>query len=94
MFSFRICCKRLSNDYLIKLKDKLKTTPITQSFIINIFGQLLDVLIYLCEKNVMHRDIKPDNILLDENSNIKFTDFGLSALYKDKNPDNECEANY
>ena len=42
----------------------------------------------------MHRDIKPDNILLDENSNIKFTDFGLSALYKDKNPENECEVNY
>ena len=82
------------NDYLIKLKDKLKTTPISQSFIIKIFGQLLDVLVYLYDRSVMHRDIKPDNILLDENSNVKVTDFGLSALYKDKNPENVGKANY
>ncbi|OHS97776.1 hypothetical protein TRFO_35910 [Tritrichomonas foetus] len=34
-------------------------------------------------KNIVHRDIKIENILLDQFSNIKITDFGLSKPCKD-----------
>jgi serine/threonine protein kinase len=33
---------------------------------------------YLYSQNVIHRDLKPDNILLDKNWNVRICDFGDS----------------
>lgn len=45
--------------------------------------QLKNGLKYLYENNIMHRDLKPQNILLDDNNNLKITDFGFARYVKD-----------
>ena len=45
-----------------------------------IFAQLLDALEYLHGLQLVHHDLKPDNILITRNgANVKLIDFGLSA---------------
>ena len=70
------------NKHMECFKYPFKVELIKEDIIINIFKQLLNGLIYLHNKNIIHRDIKPDNILFDKDNNIKLTDFGLCALIK------------
>ncbi|KAL4612641.1 hypothetical protein ACB092_08G215500 [Castanea dentata] len=48
-----------------------------------IFQQIISGVEYCHEKYVVHRDLKPDNLLLDSERNVKITDFGLSNIMTD-----------
>ncbi|XP_061390481.1 testis-specific serine/threonine-protein kinase 3, partial [Musca vetustissima] len=44
----------------------------------NLFKQLINAVEYIHSKGVVHRDIKCENLLLDENFNLKLIDFGFA----------------
>lgn len=48
------------------------------------FQQVVSALRFCHQNGVFHRDIKPQNLLLDHNGLLKITDFGLSALSEQK----------
>jgi serine/threonine protein kinase len=43
----------------------------------HLFKQLIETLIYLEDKETMHRDLKPDNIMITRNLQLKIIDFGF-----------------
>ena len=45
------------------------------------FQEIINGVEYLHEQGIIHRDLKLENILLDDNNHIKITDFGLSSFY-------------
>lgn len=47
---------------------------------LNFTKQILNALIHAHEKGIVHRDIKPQNIMLLRNGQIKVTDFGIAKL--------------
>ena len=48
----------------------------------NIFQQIISGIEYIHKLNVVHRDMKPENLLLDNDKWIKIVDFGLSNTFK------------
>ncbi|KAK7394987.1 hypothetical protein VNO78_15528 [Psophocarpus tetragonolobus] len=51
------------------------------------FRQLISAIKHCHSLGVFHRDLKLDNLLLDENGNLKVSDFGLSAVTGQIRPD-------
>lgn len=45
-----------------------------------LFTQLIEGFCYLEDHNIVHRDIRPENILIDNDDKVKIIDFGLGKI--------------
>ncbi len=60
------------------LQDRIMRGDISKGEIARWMDQISQALMFAHEHGVIHRDIKPGNVMLDEQGNARLTDFGLA----------------
>src|SRR6266513_674000 len=63
-----------------QLDDVVKREPITIRRAVELIAKVARTVHYAHEHHILHRDIKPGNILLDQKGEPHLTDFGLARL--------------
>lgn len=72
-------------DYIdsINLRQFMKMEKMTIQKTVNIIIMVCEALKYAHQKNIIHLDIKPENILITKTGIIKVIDFGISKVRKE-----------
>jgi basic membrane protein A len=62
------------------LTDSMQGQPLPLPRIRQVISQVGDALSYAHGRGLVHRDVKPSNVLIDESGNCLLTDFGLARM--------------
>ncbi len=66
------------------LGKKIQKKPLSLSEVLNYAKQVCRGLKYAHDQNIIHRDIKPQNILIDTNNVCRLSDFGIAMIYAEQ----------
>jgi serine/threonine protein kinase/tetratricopeptide (TPR) repeat protein len=64
----------------VTLDQLLKMKPLSLGQIRDIAAQVVEGMIAAQKQNIVHRDIKPGNIMIDRSGQVKILDFGLAKI--------------
>lgn len=62
------------------LGDRLEAGPMAPREAVRVARQVLEALSAAHREGVVHRDVKPENVLFDADDQVKLTDFGIAHL--------------
>lgn len=65
------------------IDEQLNNGALPLDAVVKLIEQIAPALDYAHSKNVLHRDMKPSNILLDDNGGAYLTDFGIARIMGD-----------
>ncbi|KNE71863.1 AGC/YANK protein kinase [Allomyces macrogynus ATCC 38327] len=92
-FIVNLCYAFQDDEYLFMVFDLMmggdlrfhltKLTHFPEPMVAFYAAEVSSALIYLQSRNVIHRDIKPDNLLLDERGHVHITDFNCACYLED-----------
>ncbi len=68
------------------LADRLRDDAIPVSEAVRITESILRALVHAHGRGILHCDLKPGNVLLDANDNVRISDFGQSRMTSDQSP--------
>ena len=57
-----------------------KEAPFTEDVILNILSEIVVSIGFLHEQGIVYRELKPENLLVNDEGHIKLTDYGLSKV--------------
>jgi serine/threonine protein kinase len=69
------------------LREMIRTGKMRPEEALAVVPKICDALQFAHEEGVVHRDVKPENILIDKRGRVKIADFGLAKLLRREQTD-------
>ncbi len=77
----------------VNLRQAMKAERFTPEQALAIVPPVCEALQYAHEHGIVHRDVKPENLLLDKDGRVKIADFGIAKMLGRSTDISVCESN-